>query len=381
MRVRLRRLGALAIGTLASVLVATTAIGAVAWSPATDLRHHDDGLAFGDADFEGTTVGVAWEEIEDNRLNIGFRVSHNGGSSFSAPVIVERARRPQVEICDGTVNAAFAKRNGPRSWSIQRAVENGGGGFGLTTVVGGAGIRGSADIACSNGRVIVSWLEAETAGARLWMATALLSDGIFEPPVSLGLDSSEFPHGLAVAAAGRHIYAVSGDEDGKLRLRRWTEGAAPNHPLTARGVDIVAPGNQRDMSFAPEIAAQGDTVALAWARCSGTHTRVSTDHGATWGAVQHVVRFPCDAIVEGGTGPDGLAIDGDRIALVYSAAAIPNFHASYLVRTKNGFETFRREELGEHQSHGVGFLDGAGGPTLANVFEKNFDVLKFRRQT
>ena len=379
---RHHRSTAVVAGILLSIIISTSASAAVAWSRATTLRAHDQ-IAVVDADFEGQLAAVAWAEDSSVGPGTRIRVSADGGDTFGPTATFRRSATAAVDICDGVVNVAFVRTPRGAVSVIRLAVGDASGNFDVKPVADGGGFKLFTDVACTSGRVFVSWSQQkeDASGYRLLVTSALIGEWDFSAPVELGIDESDYPFGVALAAAADMAYALFSDEDGKLRLQRWSIGAGPDHALTAHAAEVVTPGQPNTEGSTPVIAADGDNVVIAWHRCAGTYARVSADGGATWGKVKRIVHFGCDAIVEGGTAPNSLAIHGDRIALVYAAGGIPNFQANYLVQTSNWFSTTQEEELGRHQNHNVGFLTVGGRVRLGDAFDKRFEVVKFRRQT
>lgn len=383
MTIRIRRIGASASagGVLLSLVLAASVAAAVDWEQAVNVRSAEF-VSLDDAVMTGSTVAIAWSEPgTSSPVRVGVKVSTNAGNSFGAPVFFERARAATIDICHGSVNVIFSKQSGSGDRSIMRAVLDGAGGHEVTPVADGPGRRILNDVACTNGRIFVGWEHQDERGSdvTVFVTHALLAGGDFRSPINLGTVDEGL--GLAMGASADAAYAAFGRADGRLHVKRWNIGPGPDFNVSGEPAEAVSPGTQRDPSYSPKIDVDTETVALAFGRCAGTYARVSNDGGDTWGSVRNIRHIPCDGVVDGGSIPESVAVNGDRIALVVMDFGIPNFQSSSLVRTRNGFATFREEELGEHQSHRVGFVAPTGEVKLGDAFSKRDEVVKFRRQS
>ena len=378
-----RRLIGVLGGLVASLVLATGALAAApTWQAPLELRVTSRFVGPTDADFSGHAVVLAWNEQSTSASRVAFVVSNNAGTSFGPLHLVAGASDAAAAICGSQANVVWAKRNSPSSWSIERASGPVSGGPFVVEAVATSSVELSEpDVACANGRIFVSWREQETEETvRMFVASALMSDGAFGSPMALGVSDRYYPTGLALAGSGNNAYAAFVKGDGDLRLKHWTIGAGPGYPLSSGPASIVGPGKVSRPTYAPGIDADGDTVAITWGKCSSTLARVSTDAGATWGVIRHVVEFGCYTY-DAGSGPGSIAVRGSRIALVYNIGAIPNFSQDSLARTTNGFSTVDESALGEHQHHIVGYVVVDGKVKLGDVYStKSGHRIKFRRQ-
>ena len=380
-RIRRRHIAATVGAVTLSLVFATSVAAAVAWSPAVNLRNAEF-IGLEDAEMSGDMVAVAWsEQGSTGPVRVGVKVSTNAGSSFGAPVLFERARAAALAFCDGQVNVVFSKQTAPGERAIMRAVLDGSGGQTTSPVADGPGRRILSDVACTDGRIFVGWEHQDALGGDVatLLSHALLSDGEFGSPMTLSVVDEGM--GLALTASPNAAYAAFGRSDGHLRVKRFNVGSGPDFTVSGEAADVVSPGSERDPAYSPEIDVDGSNLAVAFGRCGGTYARVSEDGAQTWGPVQKIRHIPCDVIAEGGTGVESIAVEGDRIALVVISVFIPDTEISSLVRTRNGFQTTRDEEIGDHQSHQVGYVTVNGEVKLGDAFSKHFDVLKFRRQS
>jgi hypothetical protein len=378
--IRTNRVAATIGGIALSLTFATSVAADVSWTSAENVRSADF-IELTDTVMSGETVAIAWSEAgATSPVRVGVKVSTNAGNSFGPAVLFERARAATLAICDGNVNVVFSKQMGGGDRSIMRAVLDGAGGREETPVAEGPGRRIANDVACTDGRIFIGWEHQDERGGdvTLFATHARLADGELRSPINLGTMDEGL--GLALAATDNAAYAAFGHDDGRVRVKRWNVGPGPDFNVSGEPADIVSPGTRRDPAYSPHIDVDGGTVAVAFGRCSGTYARVSADGGDTWGPVRNIRHLGCEGVVDGGSNPESIAVSGDRIALVVLDFGIPNFEASSLVRTRNGFATSREEDLGDG-SHMVGFLMHNGEVKLGDAFSKRNEVIKFRRQS
>ena len=376
-----RPVSSVALGLLASLVLVTNAAAAPpTWTALQTIRSATD-IRLGDADFAGHNVAIAWDE-PDHPRRVDFAFSGNNGANFASPPPYGASRQPAIELCDGSQpNAVYAHRQAPGNWIIQYTLFDSFD-FALTTdVAPSSGVQHDPDIACTDGRVFVSWFKQEGSGDRLFVAHATRDLGTFSSPIDLGFDSeTEFFSGLVLAGVGDTAYAAFRRSSGDLRFRSWSIGAGPAFPVTANPAMIIGPGTPNNPAFQPVIAAAGNKVAVAWMTCDAVVARVSNDKGVTWGPIRTLVEHAaCDGDFI--AAPNSIAIRGGRIALEYTAAGIigdgdenPHpYHEQFRV-------VFGRPDL----SHGrfsdvVGYLTVGGHVKLAEAFQGN-DRIRFRRQ-
>lgn len=175
-------------------------------------------------------------------------------------------------------------------------------------------------------------------------------------------------------------YAVFARSDGKLRVKRWSIGAAPGFPVTPHPTQIIGSGTPTDSADEAVIFAAGDRVAVAWLRCDAILARVSDDGGQTWGPERTLVEHAAcggDYIAL----PRSISISGDRIVMAYLAFSFFGGGITGLIKTRNDFATFRDEAIAEvpHDEQLIGFVSAGGGTKLAAAFDRG-DRIRYRRQ-
>ena len=377
-RIRRRHLGATVGAVFLSLMFATSAAAAVSWTPAVAIRS-TNGLFLAAADFSDSTVAVSWvEDVAGGRDRVGIRVSTNAGDSFGSATFFDRAFSGALDVCGDEVNFVFVKLLAGGERAIVHAVRDISGGWHSQRLAEGPTLRTLPDVACTDGRVFVSWMERDGGDVTFVVTNALSSDRVFGPPNAIGTVDSE--SSIQIAATPSAAFAAFGHNDGRLRVKRWDVGPGPDFSVDPNPTQVVASGTPNRPADFPEIAADGETVALGWSWCSGLYARVSNDNGHSWKPIQPIRKVGCNVIIEGGFGISNISAKGDRVAMVVSSFGIPNFEHADLLRTRNGFETFRVDPLGDHQGHLAGFVTVGGEVKVADTFSKHGDTLKFRRQ-
>lgn len=369
------------IAVLASLVMATSALAAPpSWTTPQTVRSTND-PRLSDADFQRRNVAIAWDEPDTPR-EVGIRTSTNAGSSFGPISWFDGARNAAVDVCGSEVHAAM-EMAAPGTWLIQYAAGGiAGGGFSTVTIAPSIDDQSDPDVACTRGRVFVSWLEEDGPGHSMYVAHALRSGGPFSAPIFLGFDDEAyFGSALAVAGVRNMAYAVHQEWDGDLYLTRWSIGAGPGFAVTPLGTQSIGPGVPGNEASDAVIAASGSKVAVAWFKCGGLFARVSNDHGATWGPARKLIdHVACEG--DFGTSPASIALRGNKIALTYLGFGIPNVSFVGLIRTSSDFAAFSDVTIAEnHNDHRVGYVRAGGTWRLAAAFETRGDRIRFRRQT
>lgn len=375
------------LGGAALSLVVATGVSAAppTWqSPPIVLRSSDRFLSPTDAAFSDSGIVAVWteENFSTGASRIGFKVSDDSGATFGSTHLIANATDGAAAICGDIAKVVVARRTGPSTWTIEVAT-----GDINTDVFVRSTIETSSvelrepDVACTDGRIFVSWKEevdAETS--RMFVASARLSDGVFGAPMGLGLTDKFFPTGLQLAGSGDTAYAAFIKLDDSLRVKRWFVGPGPGYALTTEPPVIVGPGTTNRPAYEPFIDADGDFVALTWGRCSHTLAKASTDGGDTWGPTRIVEEFGCN-VEDAFSGPRAMHVRGSRGALTFNISGIPNASLDYLARSSDGFNTVKKSLLGEHEDHLVGFVVVSGHVKFADVFSgPNGHRIKMRRQ-
>jgi hypothetical protein len=374
-------------GGVALSLVIATGVSAAppTWqSPPLILRTSDRFLELTDAAFSDSGIVAVWTEANFNTdaSRVGFKVSDDSGASFGSTHLLPKSRGGAAAICGGVAKVVAAGHPTAGTWTIQIASGDLSTDVFATTTIETSSVElEEPDVACTDGRIFVSWRETvDENTSRLLVTSARLSDGIFGAPVSLGMSDRFFPTGLQLAGSGDTAYAAFIRSDSTLRVKRWFVGPGPGYALTTEPATIVGPGTSNRPAYDPYIDADGDMVAVTWAKCSHTVARVSADGGDTWGPRRIVERFGCN-VADAFSSPQAMHIRGSRSALTFNISGIPNASNDYLARSPNGFNTVRKSLLGEHETHQVGFVVVNGHVKLADVFSgPNDHRIKFRRE-
>jgi hypothetical protein len=276
-----------------------------------------------DAAFSGSRAGVVWQHDRAGTSEILVRSSTDGGATFSPAAVFSDARQGAVAICGDELDVVFVHGVRAGRSAIRLAFGRvGDGTFRVQTVASVPGVKSAPDVACSDGRIFVSWYERSVLGGPnwRWFASALLSDHVFGTARYLRIDRTNYdgdyaPRGFQIAASGNTAYAVFGTASGELRLKRWTIGPAPGYRLTGHPIEVIGDGTNRCYSETPVIVADGATVAVAWTRNSGLFARVSSNRGTTWGPPRIVTHVGCRALVDGYQSATGIAARGSHMAI------------------------------------------------------------------
>jgi hypothetical protein len=380
-----RALGGLG-GVALSLALATTVLAAgPTWQSPKDIRISNWFVFPEDAASAGSALLAVWTEFDfsSDATRVGFKVSDDAGANFGALNLVPDATGAGGAICGSKAKVVTTRMNTPTTWTVElRSGDVSGGAFTVQPIAASSQELTGPDVACTDDRIFVSWREHTTGeNVRLLVASALLSDHVFGAPMSLGQQDRNFPSGLALAGSGDHAYAAFNRLDGRLRVKRWSVGPGPTHPLSSGPAVVVGGGTENRPAYEAAIDAHGDNVGLTWGRCANVLARVSTDAGATWGPVRMIEDgFGCN-VEDAFSGPGSIAARRSRMALVYNISGIPNASIDFLVTTNRNFANFVRSELGEHQHHIVTFVSTPGGLRLADIFNgSNGHRIKFRRQ-
>ena len=383
---RSRRVFGAMTGVCLSLVIATAAVAAPAWQAPINIRTISSWFVLPeDVGASGDNLVAVWMEFDNSSddTRVGYKVSDNAGASFGSLHLVPGATGGRGAICGSDAKVVTTRMNTPTSWAVELSSTNVSGGLvAMQTVAASSTELSQPDVACTNGRVFVSWLEDQLDdNVRLRVASALLSDGVFGAPATLGQQPDDFSYGLALAGSGNDAYAAFSRLNGKMYVKHWTEGTGPAYPLSTSAAVAVGPGTSGRPSYEPSIDAHGNNVALLWGRCANTLARVSTNAAASWGPIRMIEDdFGCN-VEDAFSGPSSMAVRGARLAAVYNISGIPNASIDFLVTSKTGFASSVRSELGEHQHHEVTFLKVGSGWKLADVFNgSNGHRIKFRRQ-
>lgn len=182
---------------------------------------------------------------------------------------------PRSQICAGKVAQVFAVKVGAVRSVVVKDLDAD---QGITINDGGDAFT-RPDVACAEpGRIAVSFLRTGDAGTRVWLFSfdATWEDDDLHDGRDIGPASKDSTPAVAATPDMIHLAWKHGT---KLRYKRFTVGAAPGYPVTAKPtvtVDTAAGlGNVR-------LAADGKRVVLAWERGRDVVARVSTDKGGSW---------------------------------------------------------------------------------------------------
>ena len=383
---RTRRVFGAMTGVALSLVISTAAVAAPVWQAPINIRTISTWFVLPeDVGASGDNLVAVWMEFENSSddTRIGYKVSNNAGASFGSLHLVPGATGGGGAICGSDAMVVTTRMNTPTSWAVElSSIDVGGGLVAMQTVATSSTELSQPDVACTNGRVFVSWLEDQLDdNVRLRVANALLSDHVFGAPTTLGQQPDDFSYGLALAGSGNDAYAAFSRLNGKMYVKHWTEGSGPTFPLTSPAAAFVGSGTSNFPSYEPSIDAHGDRVAVLWGRCANVYARVSSDAAASWGPVRAIEDdFGCN-VEDAFSGPSSIAVRGTRLAAVYNISGIPNASIDFLVTSNRGFASSERSTLGEHQRHLVTFVMVGSGWKLADVFNgSGGSRIKFRRQ-
>jgi len=373
-------------GVALSLVIATSAVAAPVWQAPINIRTISTWFVLPeDVGASGDNVVAVWMEFQNSSddTRVGYKVSNNAGATFGSLHLVPGATGGGGAICGSDAKVVTTRMNTPTSWAVELSSTDVSGGLvAIQTVATSSTELSQPDVACTNGRVFVSWLEDLLDGhVRLRVASALLSSGVFGAPMTLGQQPSDFSYGLSLAGSGNDAYAAFSRLNGKMYVKHWTEGSGPAYPLSSASAAFVGSGTSAFPTYEPSIDADGNRVALIWGRCANTYARVSSDAAASWGPVRAIEDdFGCN-VEDAFSGPNSIAVRGARLAAVYNISGIPNASIDFLVTSSHGFASSERSTLGEHQHHLVTFVNVGGGWKLADTFNSSGGSrIKFRRQ-
>jgi hypothetical protein len=363
--------------TASLVFVGSAAAGSLTWTSPEILDERSD-VYLADAAFVGSDVAVAWTRFRDGATDIRIKSSGDGGVTFSRTTVLPDGRGAAVAICDGQVNVVFVRRLDGGRHAVEIAFgEVGQDDYMVKRVIGGPGQRSWPDVACAAGRIFVSWYERDGDPFRRRVANALVATHDFGDGADLGLDRTNYdgyysPRGLRVAAGANTAYAVFSNGDGRLRVKRWSIGAAPNHPVTAHPAEIIANGTNACPAEFPVIGVDKEKVAVAWERNASMFTRVSTTEGESWKPIRDIDSFGCGGIVDGGVSAESIAVNGSEIVLELGSCGF-GYCGNSLLRTNDAFRTYSWESLWDgrerwSQHHLVGYVTVDGHEVLADAY-------------
>jgi hypothetical protein len=374
-------MAAFATTLLALISVSGVSAAPVTWQKPVDLRVRA-GALLSDAAGLGNALAIVWSEPgDDNSSTLGLRVSTNAGSSFQQGNFFARSQQGAAAICGDRVAIAFIHHPGPHKWHVDYAIRDlVGGPFERAHVHVGGAVPREPDIACANGRVLVSWLLREGNGHRRLVASALLDDGVFGAPIDLGIHVSEYySAGLSLAASGSAAYAVFNKSRGDLRLKRWTIGSGSGHKLNGHPIQTLYQGTRNCPATSAEIAAHGNTVVVGWDRNSTIHQRVSTDRGLTWGPVRgEDSQYECESIVEGAVFMTAIALAGSRMVATEMGCGFFDC-GNFMEKSNDRFAHAEFQSLGNDQIHHIVFVTVNGAPRFADAYSTDTRI-RFRRQ-
>jgi hypothetical protein len=377
------------VATLAALLLAADALAvSLDWSNSVLLEARRN-VYVQDAAFSGGNVGIVWQHDRARTSDIRVRSSANGGATFGPAAVFSDARQGAVAVCGDELDVVFVHGVHAGRSAIRLAVGRvGDDAFTVRTVSGAPGVKSAPDVACTDGRIFVSFYEHSVLGGPnwRWVTTALLADHVFGAPKYLGIDRTNYdgdyaPRGFQIAASGNTAYAVFGTASGELRLKRWTIGPAPGYGLTGHPVEVIAAGTTRCYSEAPVIAAEGATVAVAWTRNSGLVARVSSSRGATWGPRRIVTDVDCGAMVDGYQDATDITVHGSHMAIGVESCGF-GYCTTGLYATRDLFAHASWAALwsgpeNQFRVDAIGYLTVLGHSRLADAYSNRRSV-RFR---
>jgi uncharacterized protein (DUF736 family) len=241
----------------------------------------DAALGVEDLSVRGVVV-AAWEEEMDSGAKGGFATSEQAGSGFFEWMAVTGYERLRVDACPaplfrvaaGTQVVGDDRRMFLVADTTQRTIEEAGTDY----------LR--VDVTCVDANLVVLAVLVRKNGATrliIWTFKPDLTDGA-EFGFDLGRATPTSAPAIVASDGWVHVAWVDGS---KLKLKRFTVGAAPGFKLTAKLTTVI---ETRPGQGWPQLGVDGKRVILAWERSGSVVARVSTDRGASFGSRKVILK-------------------------------------------------------------------------------------------
>ena len=258
---------------------------------------------------------------------------------------LDRSAHPQRNVdlaADGRhVVAVFEERIGG-GWGVRIArSDDGGRTFDESRGIGSPGVQWNPSVAVSGSHVFCAWTSLRSAHQRVLIAVSKDGGRNFGrlrgiPPASgtPGLHTQWTPELAPATGGGAHLVyleenRLSSDDSlpqTDVFYRRLSESGEPGPPQrvdTAAPVEMAA---KLDHSWAPDVAARGNRVAIAWVDFHTydwrPYARVSFDDGRTFGPEREVSDtaplFDSGAVTEQLADSPSVAIAGRRTLVAWT---------------------------------------------------------------
>jgi predicted amidohydrolase len=263
---------------------------------------------------------------------------------------VARSSHPQRNVdlaaAGRLVVAAFEERVGGRWRVLIARSADGGRTFDAPHAIGGPGAQWNPSVAVSGGHVFCAWTDRFASGKqRVLIAVSRDGGRSFGQPrtplkaftaggIPSGLRLQWTPELAPAPEQGAHLVyleerRLSSDDSLPLtdvfysRLNRNGNPSRPHWIDTAAPVEMAA---KLDQSWAPDIAAGGKRVAIAWVDFHTydwrPYARLSSDGGRTFGPEREVSdsgpQFDSGAVTEQLADSPSVAIDGGRTLVAWT---------------------------------------------------------------
>lgn len=362
-----------------AIMLSAAPVAAITWVRTT--LADTSGLALQDAAFDGHHVAAVWQ-VPGPFTKV--RTSTNDGTTFGTTRTVEpgqHTRQASTVLCGNDLYVAFAQDfsqlSTPNLWRIYVDRDSTSGvnheysaAYQTQNTIGR-----NPDVACTTGRLWVSWEQKVGSQWHVFVNHASRSFASFDdPPIDLGLLGS-FAGKPVIAAVGNRVYVAWPTPSGTLRIHRWSDASG----VIDLGERQLAIGNVKGGGVGvPRIATLGGKVAVVYADCGDIRARVSNDRGATWGSVRTLFSGACGS--EFGGLPNSVAIKGSRVLVAYSLFQGFATAKQHMISTTNNFGSFT-----DHLAYAasdlllLGFVHPSGVTKVAGAIDEG-TRLRYLRQ-
>lgn len=292
-------------------------------------------LKLGDLASDDNLIGVVFQKRGRSYL----RWSNDSGESFAPRVALRsglRAKNPRVAVCNDMV---FAASVWPTSASNKVGID-------YRDIVTGEsgryslGMGDAADVACFGDVVAATYEHDDQA----WLA---IHEGPCaspcSPTVRMALGPTTYGSPPRITSDYGGFTATWVDDGLAIQHFEYTAGGAGGFSIEPGPVlELMAGKDVR----APQIAALGQRVVVAYVRAGQTHVRVSDDVAASFGPRIIVSRF-CRDCLEGGSLPQSVAVRGSLILVeVLRVAGTPPGYQGVAFLTRDGGASWEKRSTG-----------------------------------
>ncbi len=245
---------------------------------------------------DGAVVAIGWHEAsKPGQLYLAF--STNGGKDYRRtngrlrryPIVGEPSLGMSVAICGGRVWVGSSYKDpasgAPRVLMTSRTI---GGGAAQAWVTPGDGRKvRDVSIACAGKDLLaIGWLEKKDGKNRTRLMLRSMEPLGQSPTIGkkFKFGPSDFKGGIAVAATPGAV-AVAYNKNGNLKVKRFGIDADDPSIISQGPPSTVAWGDVK----APQMAARGNRLVLAYSDAGKVKAKLSTDVGASFGGPKVLV--------------------------------------------------------------------------------------------